>query len=264
MSILAFLSDFGLRDPYVGIVKAVVLSVNPRLCIVDLTHEISPQDIPGGAFVLGTSFSAFPSGTVFLSVVDPGVGSRRAGLVAVSEGFTFVAPDNGLLTLVFQKSETISCYRIEDEALFRHPVSRTFHARDVFAPVAAHLSLGVPPEAVGPAHETPLILPWPEPAGEDGSIQGEVIYIDRFGNLVTNIGGGAVGRCLAGAKGQALVGGVRVPVQGTYSDAAAGAPVALTGSAGFLEISVNLGSAAGELGVGVGEPVLIRRVPSGA
>ena len=125
--ILAFLSDFGLKDPYVGIVKAVMLGINPALRVVDISHQVTSQDITGGAFVLGSTFREFPSGTCFLAIVDPGVGSQRAGLLAVTDLYTFLAPDNGLLSMVFRYSKKVTCFSIENSHYFRHPVSDTFH-----------------------------------------------------------------------------------------------------------------------------------------
>ncbi|MDL1958576.1 MAG: SAM-dependent chlorinase/fluorinase [Deltaproteobacteria bacterium] len=257
--ILAFLSDFGLKDPYVGIVKAVMLGINPAMRVVDISHQIVSQDVMGGAFVLGSTFREFPSGTCFLAIVDPGVGSQRAGLLAVTERYTFLAPDNGLLSMVFRYSKKVTCFSIENSRYFRHPVSDTFHGRDIFAPVAAHLSLGVKPHSFGPPFLDPVRLPWPEPVIRDQYIKGEVIYVDGFGSLILNIPADLIqNREPVNEKFKANIKGMELPLLSTYSDVSKGKPLALIGSSGFLEVAVNQGSATKMLGAGVGEPVVVK------
>ncbi|NIA08827.1 MAG: hypothetical protein GWP10_03445 [Nitrospiraceae bacterium] len=253
---LAFLSDFGSKDPYVGIVKAVLLGINPALHIIDITHQIAPQDIMGGAFVLGSVFRQFPSGSIFLVVVDPGVGSKRAGLLATTRDYCFLAPDNGILTMIFRHSEDVCCYSIENSRYFRHPVSNTFHARDIFAPVAAHLSLGIEPSSFGPLCTDPVRLTWPEPVVKDEYIKGKVIYIDGFGNLVLNIPADLIPYS-QNRQAKVRIRGIEIPLLRTYSDVPISKTLALIGSSGFLEIAVNQGSAAELLGTSVGEPVVI-------
>ncbi len=256
--ILAFLSDFGLKDPYVGIVKAVVLGINPALRIVDISHQVAPQDVMGGSFVLGSAFREFPPGTVFLAVVDPGVGSQRIGLLAVTERYTFLAPDNGLLSMVFRYSKKVTCFSIENSHYFRRPVSDTFHGRDIFAPVAAHLSLGVEPHFFGPPCPDPVRLSWPEPVIRDQYIEGEVIHIDGFGSLILNIPADLIQhRKPVSKQFKTNIKGMELSILSTYSDATKGNPLALIGSSGFLEIAVNQGSAAEVLDAGVGEPVVV-------
>ncbi len=258
---ITFLSDFGLKDPYVGIVKGVILSINPSVEIVDLTHDIPPQDILQAAYALGTSYHFYPPGTIFLAVVDPGVGSRRAGMVAVSERYTFVAPDNGILSLVFKNEKKVSCYRLENKKFFRSTVDPTFHARDIFGPVAARLSLGARFDEVGPLYtESPVCL-WPEPEPANGCVKGQVVYVDRFGTLITNI----PWRLLARDRDEILrswrveIGGRWVRFYNTYCDVPAGDLLAVAGSAGYVEISVNMGSALDELNSAPGDPVLVKR-----
>ncbi|MBW1670167.1 MAG: SAM-dependent chlorinase/fluorinase [Deltaproteobacteria bacterium] len=260
--ILGFLSDFGLKDPYVGIVKAVVLGSNPALRIVDISHQVAPQDVIGGSFVLGSAFREFPSGTVFFAIVDPGVGSQRTGLLAVTEHYTFLAPDNGLLSMVFRYSKKVTCFSIENTHYFRHPVSDTFHGRDIFAPVAAHLTLGVEPQSFGPPCPDPVRLPWPEPVITEHYIEGEVIYIDGFGSLILNIAADLIQhRGPVRKQFKADIKGMELSLLSTYSDVAKGKPIALIGSSGFLEVAINQGSAAEVLGAGIGEPVVVRKVP---
>lgn len=256
--ILAFLSDFGLKDPYTGIVKAVLLGINPALHIVDISHQVAPQDVMGGSFVLGSSFMEFPPGTVFLAVVDPGVGSQRIGLLAVTERYMFLAPDNGLLSMVFLYSKKVTCFSIENSQYFRHPVSDTFHGRDIFAPVAAHLSLGAEPHLFGPPCPDPVRLPWPKPVIRDQYIEGEVIYIDGFGSLILNIPADLIQQRKPVSKQlKANIKGMELSILSTYSDSTKGNPLVLIGSSGFLEIAVNQGSAAEVLDAGVGEPVVV-------
>ena len=257
--ILAFLSDFGLKDPYAGIVKAVVLGINPALRIVDISHQVAPQNVIGGSFVLGSAFREFPSGTVFLAVVDPGVGSQRIGLLAVTEHYTFLAPDNGLLSMVFRYSKKVTCFSIENSHYFRRPVSDTFHGRDIFAPVAAHLSLGVEPHSFGPPCPDPVRLPWPEPVIRDQYIKGEVIHVDGFGSLILNIPADLIQhREPVRKQFKVNIKGMELSLLSTYSDAAKGKPLALIGSSGFLEVAVNQGSAAEMFSAGAGEPVVVQ------
>jgi len=261
--ILAFLSDFGLKDPYVGIVKAVMLGINPALQIVDISHQIAPQNVMEGSFVLGSAFREFPIGTTFLNVVDPGVGSQRIGLLAVTEHYAFLAPDNGLLSMVFRYSPKVTCFSIENSQYFRHPVSNTFHGRDIFAPVAAHLTCGVAPHSFGPSCRSPVRFQWPEPIVKDQYIEGEVIYIDGFGNLVLNVSADLLRHRRPIRKQFRInIKGMELSLLNTYSDVARGETVALIGSYGYLEVAVNQGSAAEILAARVGEPVVIRKVPA--
>ncbi len=251
--IVVLLTDFGLDDPYVGIVKGVILSMAPGITIVDLCHGISPQDVTSGAFALACSYRYFPRGSVFMAVVDPGVGSGRRAIAASLGGYLFVAPDNGILTGVFAEEECASCREIRNEELFLRPVSRTFHARDVFAPVAAHLALGGRLEDLGPEVADPVLVDWPEARVEGGRITGVVLARDRFGNLVTNIRGELLPSGHVGVE----INGMVLPLVGTYADVEAGRPLALVGSAGYLEISANMADASSLTGAGPGTSVTV-------
>jgi S-adenosylmethionine hydrolase len=254
--VVAFLSDFDLNDPYVGVAKAVLLAINPHLTIIDITHGIPPCDIQRGAFVLRESYKYFPKGTIFLTVVDPGVGGKRAGIVFEAGGYFFVAPDNGLLGLIIKEHKKWSCFCLKNEKFFRKPVSSTFHARDIFAPVAAQISLGVKPFEFGPPHLHPIGLDFPLPKSlSDHEIQGEIIHIDGFGNLITNIQEADIKPLLKKEKVQAKVKNHVFPFMQTYSDVSPGALLALTGSSGFIEISTNQGNASKTLGISVGEKI---------
>lgn len=256
---LAFLSDFGLKDPYAGIVKSVLLGINPGLSIIDITHEVPAHDIKCGAFILASCFRQFPQGTIFLAVVDPGVGSPRNGLIMSFDGHFFVGPDNGLVTYLVKKAGVFSCHVIEREHYFRRPASPTFHARDIFAPVAAHLSLGTPPPSFGGRYNTPVLFKYSEPQIKDDKLTGQVIYIDRFGNLITDLDANLVTGFLDHASCTISIHGKECLLFKTYSDAPVGGVLAVTGSSGFLEISVNCGSAQRLLNVETGDSVVLKK-----
>jgi len=255
--IITLLTDFGGRDAYVGIMKGVALGICPTATLVDLTHELPAQAVRAGALLLRSSVEYFPDGTVHLAVVDPGVGSARAAIVVTTPRAFLVGPDNGLLAPAAARLGVRSVHRLSNESFFRSPVSATFHGRDVFAPVAAHLAAGTPPEAFGDALATLEPLDLPEPVIEPADIRGEVLYVDRFGNLVTNIPAEA----LSAFRGSEVF--VRIAAMSplslthTYADAAPGAPLAVIGSWSMLEIAVRDGSAAEHFGAGIGTPVTV-------
>jgi len=251
--LIALLTDFGTRDYYVGAMKGVILGINPRATIVDITHEIEPQNIQSAAFVLRACYRDFPVGTIFLCVVDPGVGSKRRGIIVGSKDHYFVGPDNGLFGFVIDADCTICSIEIDD--LFHKPVSSTFHGRDIFAPVAAHLSKGRVGLEFGPRITDPVVLPDVEPKqiGPE-EFEARIIHIDRFGNLVTNITADRVTGAI-----ELTVGTTRITAfRDHYEGGDPGVPFAIVGSAGFLEISVKAGSAAEALEAKVGMLVTIK------
>lgn len=243
-SIIALLTDFGTADYFVGSVKGVVLSINPSVSIVDISHDIPAQNIEAGAFTLFASHSVFPSGTIFLAVIDPGVGSARRPILIEAGGQLFVGPDNGLLSYFLEQSH--KTYHLTAEKYFRHPVSSTFHGRDIFAPVAAHLSTGVKPGEFGPEIKNEVRLPELQPPSlRDGVWTARIIHIDHFGNCITNISR----RILSGSKEKKL----KLKINGKtvssfrefFSDSDGGGKLfAIWGSAGFLEIAAQNRSAA--------------------
>ena len=258
MSVITLTTDFGTKDWFVGTMKGVVASLAPRTSVVDLTHELPPGDIRGGAFALAASHRFFPKGTVHVVVVDPGVGSRRRGIAVQTANGVFVGPDNGVLSWALAKEKIRAIRGLENEVYFLKPVSRTFHGRDIFAPVAAHLSRGVPIQKFGPALKDFVRLAWPEPRMRRGGFEGEVVYIDRFGNAITNLEGG---RLPSSARATCEIHGRRrrlCPLRTFYQAVAPKTPVALAGSSGFLEIAVNGGSAEKALGVRIGTRVVLR------
>ena len=185
--VIALLTDFGTADYYVGSVKGVILSINPNAKIVDISHDVPPQDIEAGAFTLFAAHAAFPAKTIFAAVVDPGVGSARRPLVLKTDDYFFVGPDNGLFSYIYE-SKAHTTFQITNEKYFRHPVSPTFHGRDVFGPVAAYLSKGEDPAVFGPTIDDEVRLPVFRPNRvKDHVWQGRIIHIDHFGNCVTNI-----------------------------------------------------------------------------
>ncbi len=247
--IITLLTDFGLVDSYVGELKAALLSLVPGAMLIDITHEVSPGDLRAAQYLLARTWHRFPRGTVHLAVVDPGVGTERRAVAAVAagaEGHAFVAPDNGLLSFLPADAAFV--------ALAIPPTgSPTFHGRDVFAPAAARLALGVALTDLGSPIADPCRVPLPAPRADGRGWVGEVIHIDHFGTLVTNLPGAA-----AAPGGRMLVAGRDAgPLRRTFADVARGTLVAYVGSGGTIEIAVREGSAAGVLGVGVGAEVRV-------
>ena len=270
-------TDFGLADAYVGMMRGVIFSINPHVAVIDLTHGIAPQDVRHGAVALADATPYFTDGTIFVAVVDPGVGTDRPAILLETPQQRFVAPDNGLLTLVCRRYEPgfgdtdttgpeglpdgCRAWRLTNSMYWRHPVSATFHGRDVFAPTAAHLSTGVSPDTLGdPAAEiTALALPVPRPEGN--AVRGHIVFADAFGNLVSNITAdiladiGVIGReadASVNIAGREIAGLSR-----TFHDPPGGGLKALLGSHGRLEVALVDGSAAAALGVGSGEAVTV-------
>jgi len=253
--LITLTTDFGTRDAFVGVMKGVILRLNPDAILVDITHDIAPQNVAHAAFVLASAVPYFPPNTIHLVVVDPGVGSARRALAAqVGETF-FVAPDNGVLSLVLPPSSSV--IHLTNPAYWLPRVSTTFHGRDIFAPVAAHLSLGVPLAALGTPIDDWVQLPQTRATRHGDIITGRVVYIDRFGNALTNIGE----ELLEGLERARLV--VRVGAQTlhgihtTYTDVAPGDALALVSSTFHIEIAVREGNAAQTLGIHIGDEVRI-------
>jgi hypothetical protein len=244
--LVTLLTDFGTADGYVGEMKGVLLSLAPDADVVDITHDIAPQDIDHARLTLARVWRRFPKGTVHVAVVDPGVGSSRAALAVSSDGWFLVGPDNGVL------SPALLVGGVRAVALpLPANVSATFHGRDVFAPAAAALASGESLDALGVEAPKPVIRRTPEPTRHtDGALEGEVIMIDRFGNAVTNL--------------VALHGGIvdaanrRIAVRRTYAEVAPDTPVAVVGSTGFIEVAVRDGDASRTLGLSRGSRVVLR------
>jgi len=251
--VVALLTDYGLQDAYAGTLKGALLSENPAARIVDLTHDIPPQDVREGSRVLAAALPYFPDGTVFVAVVDPGVGTDRAILGVETDRHVLLAPDNGLLG--FLQDRIRRRVRIAESRYFLKPLSQTFHGRDIFAPVAGRLSRGADLGRFGPTVTTMKRLPLAEPRVSRDAVEGEVVSIDRFGNLITNIPG-----TLVPGKVRITVGRRTLTrLSRSYEEAPEGRLLALVGSTGHLEISVNRGSAHKTAGVRKGDRVLVTR-----
>jgi len=252
--LLTLTTDFGLSDHYVGAMKGVILGICPRARLVDITHQVTPYAIAEGAFTIAQAYRWFPRGTVHVVVVDPGVGTQRRPILAEAAGQHFVAPDNGVLGMIFAR-EKHRVRAIGNARYFLRPVSRTFHGRDIFAPVAAHLAAGVPPSRLGKIIAGYVRPPFekPRPTGSH-TFAGAILKIDRFGNLITNFPADdfpalvhiAIGR----TKARRLV--------DSFAEARAGELVAIAGSSGYLELALNQASAAEKIGCRSGDACQIR------
>jgi S-adenosyl-L-methionine hydrolase (adenosine-forming) len=255
MHVITLLTDFGTADGYVAEVKGVILAALPDATLVDVTHDVEPGDVERARYVLSRTWHRFPAGTVHLVVVDPGVGTERRCIAVRASDHWFVGPDNGVLSPALNSAGAAVVQLPVPES-----VSATFHGRDVFAPVAARIAAaratgGAPLHELGPPVSDPIILAVPSPTpGRDGSVRGEVVAIDRFGNAVTNIE-------WHGEDAAVQVGGRVLPLRRTYGEVASGDPLALTGSSGCVEIAIREGSAAQALGLRRGSVVTLLPAP---
>lgn len=260
MAFITFTSDFGLTDPYVGIVHGVIASIAPTARVIDLTHGVPPQDVYAGALALYVACRWFPAGTIHLAVVDPGVGTPRRALLLRTADAWFVGPDNGLFGLVAPAAVLQGCWELTNRRYWLEAASATFHGRDIFGPAAAHLAAGVPPEELGAPAASPLEVP--DLRLQDvgpGETTGRVIAADHFGNLITNVRASEHWeQALASGSVDAWL--VDRPVQParTYGEAPIGTLVLLAGSSGLLEVAVPNGSAAATTGLGPGAAVRVR------
>jgi len=259
--VIALLTDFGLRDHYAGAMKGVILSACPAATLVDVTHEVPAHDVAAGALALDAAYRHFPADTVFVAVVDPGVGSERRPIAARAGSWLFVGPDNGVFTHVLDADPAARVHLVANAGLFRVPTSAVFHGRDVFGPVAARLACGLPLEEVGPPIVDPVRLELPPKTRTEDGWSGAVLHVDRFGNLTTNL----LEEDLAALAGGTLdvlevrLGSEVLPLVRCYSDVAPGRPCALVGSSGRLEIAAREGRAEALPGAGRGARVLVRR-----
>lgn len=250
-SIITLTTDFGLADHYVGVMKGVIASIHPDARTVDISHAVRPHCVPEGAFYVAQAYRFFPPGTVHLAVVDPGVGSSRRAIAALAAGHYFVAPDNGVLSQVFERELPI-VREIDVERYGRKPVSRTFHGRDIFAPVSARLSSGTPFDEIGPLIDDAVSLPATAPVEvEPGRWRGTVLNIDRFGNVVTSFEAGWLAGRSEGFR--VKVGKIEAErMVESYSLSLGEEPFLIEGSSGYLELSINRHSAAARAGVKIG------------
>ena len=250
-SIITLTTDFGIEDHYVGVMKGVILSINQEAWIVDITHGVPPHDILVAGFLVRSSYSYFPPGTIHVAVVDPGVGSHRQPILVVTSKYCFVGPDNGIFSAAFEQEQEVRVFHLSEERFFLKPVSQTFHGRDIFAPVAARLSLGEAPESFGREIRDYIVLQWPQPRSLGvGRLAGHVLRADRFGNLITNVSSEELRNLGTLATGfEIQLGNHRIKkLCRSYAEAGPGEPFAIIGSSGLLEISVSQASAAELLG----------------
>jgi S-adenosylmethionine hydrolase len=279
MSIIALLTDFGSADWFVGTMKGVIATIAPKAQVIDLCHEIPPGDVKAGAFALLAAYRYFPKGTIFVAVIDPGVGGPRDAMLAEAHGYQFLGPDNGLLAYalaggppgtggarhaafkpVIAEGPAYKLRAIENPEYRLPEASATFHGRDVFAPAAAYLSLGKTAGSFGRKKDTFVELPFPVPYLSKGHVLGEIVHIDRFGNAITNL----TPRDLEALPEKARKGGLAVKAKGKafplaafYAAAGNGKPAAVPGSSGFLELAIDNGNAAKKFGLKRGDPVKV-------
>jgi S-adenosylmethionine hydrolase len=258
--IVTLTTDFGLNDHFVGVMKGVILNIAPNAEIVDICHSVQPFDILDAALTLAEAYNYFPTRAVHLVVVDPGVGSARRPIIASSDRHNFVAPDNGVLSLVYAREERLSVRHISSEHYFQQPVSNTFHGRDIFAPVAAYLAKGVDHEKFGPEITDYVRFNAPKPKSVDAkTMRGVVLKVDRFGNLITNFTPQDVPGLFAGTGFKLTLGKREVTtLRKNFSEGAAGEVFAVLGSMGYLEIAANRGAANQLTGAAKGAEVSIK------
>lgn len=258
VNVISLLTDFGLKNNFVGVIKAVILRLNPQAKIVDICHEIKAQDILEAAFLLKGSFRYFPSGTVHLVVVDPGVGSRRKKLLVKTKDYFFIGPDNGVLSLALKEDRPLNIIKITNEKYFLRPVSDTFHGRDVFAPVAAYVSKGEDIHKFGEPISSLKNLELPQPKVKRNELTGELIYIDRFGNLISNIDKDTLNNFIKNKKFKICIKDKIIDkLSHNYSEAPKKKPIALIDSFDYLEIAISCDSASDYLQVDKGEKIKV-------
>jgi len=263
--VITLLTDFGLTDPYVGMMKGVILTVNPGARIIDISHHVKAGSISRAAGIIQDTYPYFPEGTVHITVVDPGVGGKRRAIILRAQSHFFVGPDNGIFWPIIKTHQNIKIIHITETKFFLPDVSNTFHGRDIFAPVAAHLSMGADPFEMGPVISNPVKLQLPAPHQEGGTLYGQIVNVDHFGNLITNIHRKEIEE-FTGDKTPVirledlLIEGMR----GIYAECGKGEILSLFGSSGYLEIAVNQGRASDLLGldeakiIGLGVEVSLR------
>ena len=257
--VITLTTDYGTNDHLVGVLKGVILRILPNASIVDINHHVVPFDVLDGALTIAAAYRYFPARTVHMVVVDPGVGTARRPILVNADQFYFVAPDNGVLSLIYERESAVSVRHITSEHYFLNPVSNTFHGRDIFAPVAAWMAKTYQTEAMGEEISDYVKFALPRPKAAGTAKKGLVLRVDSFGNLVTNFTAEDLPQG-AGAEGKIKLQVAGKPVEKwaqTFAQGAAGEPVALVGSSGFVEIAVNKGQAARVLGANRGAEVIL-------
>jgi len=265
MSIITLLTDFGTEDAYVGVMKGAILSINPSAVVVDVCHYIDPQDVIEAAYLIKSSYRYFPKGTVNIIVVDPGVGGNRSIVAVEFSGHIFLAPDNGVLTLLMDEGEIDTIVRVENPRYFLNSISQTFHGRDILAPVGAHISKGVPIETLG-SHlgmQDLIRLSIPKPYISDkDELIGTIISIDRFGNCISNINENCLNKFVKNGSEKRLeikIGKTIIKsLSRSYTGVESGCPLAIIGSFGYLEIALNCDNASRQLNVEKGDTITLK------
>ena len=258
-AIITLTTDYGLNDHLVGTLKGVILKINPDATIVDITHNVAPFDLLDGALAIGSAYSYFPARTIHVVVVDPGVGTERRPLLVTANNQYYVAPDNGVLSMIFEREEDTVVRHVTAEHYYLQPVSKTFHGRDIFAPVAAWLSKGWQTASMGDEITDYKKFAMPKPKSTDGAVKGIVLRVDSFGNLITNFRAEDLPEsALSNGEVKFQVGTHAVSrMVPTFASGNAGEAVAYVGSSGFVEIAVNKGNASRTLSIGRGTPVVL-------
>lgn len=263
MSVISLMTDFGLEDAYVGMMKAVMLRIAPDISLVDLCHSIPPQDVIEAAWLLGSSYAYFPKDTVHLAVVDPGVGTSRRAIALHAGDHYFVGPDNGIFSQILEKESDFHAVELTNSSYFLPEISYTFQGRDLFSPVAAHLASGVPLDEFGPEIHDPIRITLPQPEKIPGGLRLHIVRIDRYGNLITDLSEQQFQEWIADYQGKLVldIGRRRIEeIHHVYSDVPTGGVVALFGSSGRLEIAVNGDSAQEILRAGKDTPVMLSTI----
>jgi len=269
--IITLTTDFGYKDYFVGSMKGVILGINPHAQVIDISHEVEPYNVTAAAYLIKASYLYFPKGTIHVVVVDPGVGSTRRSILVEKNGSYFVGPDNGVFSYIYQEAQKIRIVHLTSQEYFLNPTTQrvpgpTFQGRDIFAPVAAWLSKGIDPLKLGEQIQDPVKLPLAEPRWvNNGTLEGRIIYIDRFGNLITNITRtyfSAVSPPEADqgpiTSGKVILKGKILALKGFYAEGKPGEPCVLMNSCGHLEVFINLGNAQQQFEASVGDSIMVR------
>jgi S-adenosyl-L-methionine hydrolase (adenosine-forming) len=260
-AIITLTTDYGTDDHLVGTLKGVILKINPEVTIVDITHKVAPFDLLDGALTIGAAYSYFPPKTIHVVVVDPGVGTERRPILVSGQNQYFIAPDNGVLSVIYEREQNVVVRHANAEHYYLQPLSNTFHGRDVFAPVAAWLSKGYQTASMGDEINDFKRFALPKPKAADGGLKGVVLRIDAFGNLITNFRAQDLPETTGnGASIKMQVGAHEVTsLVSTFAKGKAGVPIAYFGSSGYLEIALNKGNASKTLSVGRGAAVILAK-----
>jgi S-adenosylmethionine hydrolase len=257
MSIIALITDYGKSDWFAGEMKGAIAGIAPAATIIDITHDIEPGNVKSAAFSLLASYKTFPAGTVFCVVVDPGVGTSRAPLAIKSGAIFFIGPDNGVLSWALRNEPDCEVRRIEYPDLLPREISSTFHGRDIFGPVAAHIAAGAGMEKTGPVISSMIEIPWPSPTREHDRIIGSIVYIDRFGNAITTIDKHSLNTLTDASHVKLQKYGTELPLCTHFQQVPTGQGLSYLGSSGYLEIAINNANAAAIFGLHIGDTISV-------